>query len=165
MFCLFFFLVETTALFFFSSSSSSSFFCVHHSLYSLRKNCAPLSLSLSSLKKRNTKEHEIFVLRDLDFTQEELITHHKKKKRTERSLFTLSLSLSFFFQKLISCFPAWFLPKRRGGVLFFFFISLLFFFLTLLLLCFDDDDDFEEEEKMCFSAFVRTVSSLFLERD
>ena len=138
--------------------------CITHSTRCVKT--ALLSLSLSPLSKKvheeGTRKNST---RDLDFTQEEL-THHNKKNRTERSLFTLSLSLSFFFQKRISCFPAWFLPKRRGGVLFFFFISLLFFFLTLLLLCFDDDDDdFEEEEKMCFSAFVRTVISLFLERD
>ena len=67
-FVCFFFLVETRALFFFSSSSSSSFSStVHHSLYSLRKNCAPLSLSLSSLKKSKKERekivHETLILR------------------------------------------------------------------------------------------------------
>jgi hypothetical protein len=81
------------------------FACITH--YTRCVKTALLSLSLSSLKKSN-KEHEKIVHETLI----ELITHHNKKKRTERSLFTLSLSLSFFFQKRISCFPAWFLPKR-----------------------------------------------------
>jgi hypothetical protein len=55
---------------------------------------ALLSLSLSSLKKSNKKEHEIFVLRDLDFTQEELITHPIIKRTEQNALYLLSLSLS-----------------------------------------------------------------------
>ena len=137
-------------------------------LLSLRKKTALLSLSLSLLSQKKEEGTRKNSTRDLDFTQEELITHHNKKKnRTERSLFTLSLSLVLFSKtnKLFSRSVV-FAKTSRGGVLFFFFISLLFFFLTLLLLCFDDDDDdFEEEEEMCFSAFVRTVISLFLERD
>ena len=56
LFCLFFF------------SSSSSFSSVHHSLYSLRKNCAPLSLSLLSQKKYKKKEREKIVHETLIFT-------------------------------------------------------------------------------------------------
>ena len=128
MFCLCgFFLVETHALFFFLLLLLLLFFaCITHD--SLRKNCAPLSLSLSSLKKSKKKEHEKIVLRDLDFTQEELITHHKKKKRTERSLFTLSLSL-VLFSKTNKLFSSVVFAKtsRRSSFLLLYLSSVLLF--------------------------------------
>ena len=111
-----------------SSSSSSSFLCVHHSPTRCVKTALPLSLSLSSLKKsqEGTRKNST---RDLDFTQEELITHHKKKNRTERSLFTLSLSLSFFFQKHNKLFSSVVFAKtsRRSSFLLLYLSSVLLF--------------------------------------
>ena len=115
LFCLFFFWLKHMLCFFFLLLLLLLFFaCITH--YTRCVKTALLSLSLSPLSKKVQEGTRKNSTRDLDFTQEELIiTHpmHKKKNRTERSLFTLSLSLSFFFQKRISCFPAWFLPKRR----------------------------------------------------